>query len=164
MLDLTHLLGDVILLKNGQIGFIDIGGPRKLVFNKTGLMLSQMLSCLEIWVDVHLLHELLFVNVENHQVVRLDLALFLEDHWDVEQVLLHVDHGFKSQANVVILIIPLVFEEVLVSHLLGEILQNSHTFLFILTGLSVFIGNEIIDLFLAHCGKSLIINDSSKIC
>ena len=96
MLDLAHVLCDVVLLENGQIGFIDIGGPCEAVFDETGFVLSQVFSGREIWVDIHLLHELLFENVENHQIVRLDFALFLEDHGDVKQVVLIVDQGFKS--------------------------------------------------------------------
>ena len=44
MLDLAHLLGDVVLLENGQIGFIDIGGPCEAVFDETGFVLSQVFS------------------------------------------------------------------------------------------------------------------------
>jgi len=44
ILDLAHLLCNVILLENGQISFIDIGGPCETVINKTGFILSHMFS------------------------------------------------------------------------------------------------------------------------
>lgn len=61
----------------------------------------------------------------------------------------------------VTLIIPLVVEQVLISHLFSIILEDIQTFFICVSGLCAFNSNEFVDLFLAHCGHSIIIYDSS---
>ena len=90
-----------------------------------------------------------------------DLALLLENDGDIEQVLLHVEQGLERQVNMVILIVLLVVEELFVSVLSGVIAQDGSSFVGLIPVLSIVIGDELVNLFLGHRGKFLIVDDGS---